>query len=521
MRKLAVERFSEYVMPNVATNIVCATLTALVGFLLVPYYIDEMGIAAYGILPLATSITLYVIILSDEMSKAFSRYLVLAVHGAGPEEEASAVYTTTVCGLARAVLAILPAVVLLAIASPFVFQTGGVPASDVQIMFLLILLSALTVSFGSCFGGIFTASNKLYASHVAKIVYSLVQVSLVLALFRLYGPSLVHIGTAYIASSIIFVLMSWAAARRILPGVRFKRRLYDRRLLRDMGGLGAYTVLTRIGALMFIQVSLILVNLFLGAAEGGSFALMATMISMTNTACITLTAVITPMLYKNFNDKKMENLISITKTSVRFVGLLMSFPVVYIILFSPQILSLWGRGEFAGSADAVTLMFAIQVGVCAASVLETIPVLFLRIKPVAIMTVLAGGVNLVLAAVVLDCTDWGVLGVAAVWAVDMFVLNFVCYPVFTAKILNVKWHAFLVPMVPGHVAMAVCAAIGVLALRYCEMPADWTAILASFAAMLVVYCAVAFKVGLKKEDKSMILAVVPASLRRVVGRSLR
>jgi membrane protein EpsK len=362
------------------------------------------------------------------------------------------------------------------------------------------------------------ASNKMYALHSARIVYTLVQLAFILVLFECVGPSLEYIGVAYLLSACLFTVLIWAVSKRINPDLRYRRHLYDPHLLKEMGGLGMWTILTTIGVLMFIQTSLVLVNIFLGEHEGGSFALITIMISMTNTTCMTLTTIIAPLLYHQYARGDIGTLTAISKASMRFIGLLMAFPVAYLCIFATQILELWSKGEFSGSTDILFIMFVVQIGVCAVSTLEVIPIIYLKIRPVAIATVLFGLINIVGTVLVLQFTDWGIIGAAAVWTVTMLALNFGYYPLFMSRLLSLKWHTFLKPLVPGYLAMAACFAVGLTVTHFWTLPTTWAAVLISFSVLFVIYLMVAFTMGLGKEDKKLIMKVMPNVVKKLVAR---
>ena len=74
------KKFFSKVSLNMVTNVTRVVVMALVGFLMVPYYIDQFGIATYAILPLATSITSYVLVASESLADSFTRYMIMAIH---------------------------------------------------------------------------------------------------------------------------------------------------------------------------------------------------------------------------------------------------------------------------------------------------------------------------------------------------------------------------------------------------------------------------------------------------------
>ena len=501
------------------TNIIRTVLAASFGLILVPFYIGQLGIAAYAVLPLATTITSYVLVVSDEITNAFSRYLVIAIHG-NDQRETNKVYTTTLIGLGRTVMIIVPVVVLVSSISPYVFQIGPSSAASVQLMFLMILLSALLVSFSSCFNSIYTAFNKMYILYTLRIGYLVIQVLIIIGSFFVFGPRLEYIGLAYLVSGVIFGVLVWITSKRLCPTLKVERSLYSKTLLKEMGGIGVWTVLNRVGLLMFIQASLILVNVFLGAEEQARFAIVATLISMTNTACITITTVIAPFLYLNYAKDNKENLIKISKTAMRFIGLIVAFPIAYLCVFAPQILTVWVGASFSDMSDVIIVMFSVQLAICVVSVLEVIPVLYLRIRSVALVTLAIGVLNIIITAAVLAITGFGTMAAAVVWTLAMMVLNVIFYPLIIAKMTESGWTTFLKPLIPGHVALVICAVIGYVFIQFFTLPSTWLAVLGLFFVLYIVYLALALSLGLSCEDKDVIRSGLSERITKIIPRWL-
>ena len=68
---------------NLAANIAYFLVNILIGVLLVPYFIDTLGVAAYGLIPLATSITGYVAIVVQSLNTSVSRFLTINLQQGG------------------------------------------------------------------------------------------------------------------------------------------------------------------------------------------------------------------------------------------------------------------------------------------------------------------------------------------------------------------------------------------------------------------------------------------------------
>lgn len=66
--------FAAQLPRNLAANIAYFLVNIVIGVLLVPYFIDTLGVAAYGLIPLATSITGYVAIVVQSLNTAVTRF---------------------------------------------------------------------------------------------------------------------------------------------------------------------------------------------------------------------------------------------------------------------------------------------------------------------------------------------------------------------------------------------------------------------------------------------------------------
>lgn len=62
------------VRKNLMTNVMCLVTNVLVGLLYTPYLVRELGVATYGVLPIALVINQYIIILTDSLQNSVTRF---------------------------------------------------------------------------------------------------------------------------------------------------------------------------------------------------------------------------------------------------------------------------------------------------------------------------------------------------------------------------------------------------------------------------------------------------------------
>ena len=506
--------FSSKVSLNMVINIIRIMIMALVGLLMVPYYIDQFGMAVYAVLPLATSITMYVLIASDSLANSFSRYMIMAIQS-GNRDTAIVTYSSSVIGMTKMMFKLVPIAILISIVSPYIFNIGSAGALDVQVMFALILISALLVSFATCYNSAFYSRNLLYVLYAIKTVYTLLQVGLIILFFIAFGPNLMLVGLAYLISSMVYLISLWVVTKMIYPFLYVSPQKYNGVLLKEMTELGFWGMVSMIGALMFIQTSLILVNLFLGAEMESEFSIVANMISMINTACMALTAAGEPLIYRYYNEGNKEMLWSTLSLFTKFVGLIVVFPIAYIFIFTPQVLIVWIGSEYDFIVLMTKIMIPANISVCSMHILNCLFLVESKLKEVSIATCTIGVINVLLACIMLAIIDDPV-GAAIAWALSIMVLNAVYIPVYAAQVMEVNILTFIKPVILCYLTFALLIGAGELLSGYWTMPNSFIWIMITALGGFIVYALLIFFVCLNRNEKKTILTYFPKTFQDLV-----
>ena len=200
-------QFKKRILPNFISNIIYFSISLLVGIFLAPYFIDTLGYSAYGLIPLATSLTTYVTWITDAISLPISRYLTIDLQQA-KIKNAQITYNTAIFGTMAIILVFIPFAILLASISPSLFDIGNCNPEDVSLLFLLIFLSVLIRVWSNNFMIVLFAFNRLDQRNLINSTNLLIQIVLIVVLFTLLGPSLEYVGYAYLTSAIIALAIS-------------------------------------------------------------------------------------------------------------------------------------------------------------------------------------------------------------------------------------------------------------------------------------------------------------------------
>lgn len=501
---------------NAIVNILRTLVVALIGVLLVPYYLDTLGLAAYGIIPLATTMTAYVMIISDSLGSACSRYATLAIDRG---EDANKAISTGFFGIVKLSLILLPFMLAISFLAPYVFSMPENMWTEVQEMFLLIMVSSLIVTVSSALMCVFNAYNTLYELYIARIVYTVVQVAIIVVMFTVYEPSLVDIGIAYLLSSVVLLVMTYALAKHRHSEMRIRLSDYDKALFKKMGTLGEWTVFIKIGNMLYIQASLVIVNIYVGSNAGGEFAIISSLISMIHTACYSVTTSIAPYVYHFYAEEDKTHLIDMFKITLKFISLLFAMPVAFVMIFAPEIMTAWVGGTYDYLGELVFIALICDVAFCASVVLAEVPTVYLKVKSQVKYTLFFGIANIVAGVAVALFTDYGVKGVTTVWMISTLAYVIACV-LFCERVTGVRPLTYLKRIGFGYVAMAACLIVLYFVSEYVDVPGRWIPLLILFGIMFMLYVPLMLKT-FKSHERQMISRVLPSFMSRALARFLK
>ncbi|MBO4763761.1 MAG: hypothetical protein J5485_03995 [Candidatus Methanomethylophilaceae archaeon] len=502
--------FFDRTLVNTVTNVIKTVVMAVIGVMMVPYYLDVLGMSTYAVIPLAATMTSYVMIMAESLTEACSRYSIMAV-GKGDRRESLRTFNSAFFGILRVCAVLIPVVIFLSFVSPYVFDVGPNAAFEVQALFLSVLLSSLIVVVTSSFSFVFYAFNRMSHLFITKMLYSVIQVVGVFLLFSFGTPSLIDVGISYLVSAAVFFMLTYVLAKRTYPVLKVRRPCYDGGLFRKMGSLGAWTIAQKVGGLLYIQASIVMVNVFIGGEAGGGFAIVASLVSMIHTASYSLTVSLEPSIYRLYSEGDMEGLRSLLRTFVKLVALLFAMPTAFLLVFAPDVMTVWVGEENVGLADLFRVAMVGDLAVCASTVVECVPIVMLKVKKITAFTVLAGLANIVLSAVVMSMGG-GSMSAMCVWTVCITVLA-----VFALAYVGSIAGASLLPRVgAAYVLWAVCLAAYWLVSTSVDLSSGWLILFAAAAVAMLIHMLVVSRL-LNRDEKTEISRYVPDSVRRYLN----
>lgn len=507
--------FADQFPRNLLANIAYFLVNIIIGILLVPYFVSNLGVAAYGLIPLATSITGYVAIVVQSLNTSVSRFLTVDIQ----REDyvaANRTFNTSLIGLSAIILLMVPVILAVAWFVPSIFNVPSGQETGSILLFIGVSAAFLVRSWSGNFTVQLFAYNRLDLQNAVNIINVVSQVGLIVILFTFFGPSLALVGAAYFVAAVVASTVSILLARRICPYLKVSIHAFDRTRVMELCGMGWWVIINQIGSLLFLQIELIIVNMLFGATSAGEYAIALQLVILLRSFAGVFSGVLTPTILSFYARDRIDSLILITKSAVKLMGLAVALPVGLICGFAPQILTIWVGSEFVGLAPlAVLLTVHLSINL-AVLPLFSVNVAYNRVRVPSIVTLAMSVGNIILAVALSLLTDWGYYGVAAAGAIVLTLKNAIFIPWYAAKVLDIEVLTFTRSMLSGVFAtiLVVISAVTLGAIfQLSSLPT--MVIVSAFVSLL--YLAAVWKIGLSDFERKIFETYLPLKIGRTAA----
>lgn len=433
---------------NLASNFANFGLSILVGLWLTPYLIRHLGVAAYGLVPLAVTVTSYMGLFTMTLNSAVGRFMTMAVDRQD-HVEANRIFNTSFWGTAAILIILLGPVLWLSAQAHLFFNVPAGYEEQFVVLFLCAFGMFFLTTLTSPFGIASYCLNRFDLSNAVSIAGTFVRVAVILLLFNLYVPKVWHVGLAMLISAVVGVALSVVVWRHLLPKLKVERSFFSRPILAKLTGMGGWIVINQIGSLLFLSIDLVVVNKMLGAEAGGQYGAVMMWSVMLRSLAGVVAGVFGPTIISLYGRQDTPGLIAYTRRAVKFVGLMIALPIGLICGFAQPLLRIWLGPTFEPLAP---LMFLMSIHLCvnlAVLPLFNIQVAVNHVRLPGILTCVMGVGNLGLALLLAGPGGWGMYGVAAAGAVMLSAKNIIFTPLYAAHILKQGYRTFYREILPG------------------------------------------------------------------------
>lgn len=491
---------------NVSANMAVMGLNILIGLWFTPYLIRHLGIATYGVVILAISLTNYMSIFNSAIDNAVGRYLTIDIRS-HQFFSANRTFNTALWAGLLIVFLLLPIVGLVSYFSPGLFDVPVGQEQSARWLFAGVMISYLLIIPRSVFTASTFAYNRLDLQNIIFASSIILRVVLVMLIFSfVVVPQAWQIGVAFLISTIGSLYLAIIYWKRLTPELTVSHHLIERKRLMSMFGMSGWLLVNQVGTLLFLSIDLIIVNRYLGVAAQGKYGSVLQLSIMLRTLAMTVTKAITPIALAHYARQEMYQLSYLTQKAVKVMGLAIALPVGAVVGFASPLLSIWLAPEFVELQRLLVILIAHLCLNLAVQPLFSIQTVLNKVRLPGLVTLGMGLVNLVLA---IWWVQWGHFGIGVALASGLILTlkNTVFLPLYGAHIQQLPWYTFLGNMWPSVMGTLFVACLSFVLAQAVSLN-SWFDLLAAVAAVALVYGMVVYTIGLTRDDRQFLKKIL-------------
>ncbi len=502
---------------NLISNLLSLGISTLISLWLVPFMINHLGADAYGYVPLTQQLINYLTVVTIALNSMIARFFTVAMER-GDKDGAEKYFNTS---LYSNIMISLLLMVPLVIGTVFLDRLIKIPPHlvfDVQLSFILFGLVFVISTISSTFSVATFYTNKLYLSSVSNAASTIVRAIAILLLFYVISPMIWQVGFSSLASMIVLFALSYWIFRKILPDIKVSFRQFDRKKFTDITFSGLWMSLNWSGAILFLYVDLLVANRVLGPRISGEYAAVLQWSNMLRVFCGSITGVFGPAIISLYAQHKIAEMVRYTNQSVKLTGLMIALPIGLICGLAGPLLSLWINPEFK-KYEWLLFLTVIHLSInLAVQPMFIIQTAINKVKIPAIVTLVMGAANVLLAIILAGPAGMGVYGIALAGCILLTAKNIFFTPIYNAHITGEPIFAFCKSFFQPIAASTVIAAIGI-ALQHFFSINSLASLFVVLCVISLFYCAVVYFVFLTADERRYFHDMIAPALKYLRGTS--
>jgi O-antigen/teichoic acid export membrane protein len=496
---------------NVAANLGSLVITVFVGLWYTPFMIRSLGVAVYGLVPLASSITNYLTVVTGAVCTMVARYITTDLARNDTLNANKHFNTFLIVGTLLAAALFVFAVVF-SFFLPVFFNIPSGQEQAARSVFLGVAGAFLILTIANTFQSSIWVSNRFEIRAMIEASSTLLRAGLVWLSFRLWAPALWQVSIIIPAVAAFVLLSDFAACRKLAPSLRVRLSDFDRSKLPELLSTSQWLFWGQLGNLLFLNIDLVLVNITLGPLDSGRYAPLLQWVMLLRVVMSLVAGTLSPEIVVRYARQDTQGLLQLTRQAAKFLGLVVALPCGLLCGLGRPMLGTWLGPSFMDLA-ALSWLVLVPLSVEASQYhLAAITIAANKLRVPALSMLAFGVGNAALAILLTRHFHWGLYGVAAASAITSILRNGVFSPLYTAAILHQPWSTFITRMGNALVACLLLAGAAAIVAGHVT-PGSWIRLGVAAAPLALVYTGLMYFIGLDADERITFQKIVLSSLR--------
>lgn len=479
----------------------------LVNFLITPLVTKSLGTEAYGFVSLANNFVMYATILTTALNAFATRYISIEYHK--NDMKRTMKYFNSVLFSNIVVGSVILTIMLLVIWKlEYLIVIPKKLVLDVKILFIFMFLNFFALLLGNTFLASAYIKNRLDLSGFFKALGYVIEIILIIALFKFLFPKIGFVGIGYFAYSLVILISSIVLYKNLTPEIKIRRREFSFAVAKKLVLDGVWNSINSMGNTLNSGLDLIITNLMLSPLMMGQLSIAKTLGNILCMMYQIVSQAFQPILLKMYAKNDKKRLLNELRLSMKVSGLVSGLFFVGFVVLGKSFLELWIPNqdtEYIYVLTVITLLSFVLEGIVGP--LYYIYTLTIKNRIPCIITICFGIINIVAKIALLQYTNLDALGVVISTSVVMIFINLVTNPLYMAHCLEIKWHSFYPPIFRYIVYNAV-SIVGLLSFFNNRQITNWGELALSGFFVCIIGGLLYFIIVMNKKEKNRVLSMI-------------
>lgn len=390
---------------NFLSNVINLLVGVFVGLFYTPYLIRCLGVAAYGVVPLAFIVNQYISVVTTSLTGSLTRFYSVSLQQ-GKFKEASKYLSSSFLIITLIGCCMLPFSVWFVTHLDRVFNIPADLLSSAKWLFSFTLLSFFMSLYSSLLNITLYALNRIDLMNVVKILRSALKVVLTICFFVFFNKDVGFIGFVLFLTEFVILCFSYVVYRRTVHHrIEVSSKYINKKALFAVLSMTLFVIIQQIGDTGLYRIDNIIVNKFWSVRESGILGAVSDFGNYVMTSIGIISSLFGPLILIAYSKGEHEKVKTMALESSLYVGLLAALLIGVIIGFCKPIITLWIGPGYVSYFPWMVLKLYVIPFYAAAGVFAFVYRAWNYLKVPALWTVAIGAVNLLIS--ILFCNASG------------------------------------------------------------------------------------------------------------------
>lgn len=431
-------------------NLVCSMMVMvtnlLIGFVLSPYIVRNIGVEANGFVTLASNFVTYASLIVTALNSMAARYITIS-YVQKDFKRANLYYNSVFWGnLLIVAILVLPALFFIVKMETIIDVPSNI-AVDVKVLFAFVFFNFfISTGLPNWDCGTYV-TNRLDRSYIPNVFASVIRCACIFLMMSLLTPKVWYVGCAATILTLITLIANCYNTHLLTPELRIQlsegKPIYSLKAIWELVGSGIWNSISSVGNMLLSGLDLIIANMALGATAMGILSLSKTLPNLMQQLSSSICSVFAPELTINYAKGDMEAVLKDINRAMKLTSVIMTVPFAGIVVLCDRFYQLWVPSQDATLLQALTILSILgYMFTSGTQILYNVFSTVNKVKENAIAMLLSGVVSTVLTLLLVQYTQLGIYAVAGVSVFVCLVRNMIFTIPMTAKYLGCLFFQF-------------------------------------------------------------------------------